>query len=149
MRKMPALLLLLLPAAAAAGQAIQPGRWDVTSTIVDLAVPGVPGFLLRMAKGKSKTEHKCLPPGQEIAALLAPDPKAGCHVDSLRIADGRYAQQLSCPQKKGGPVRIIRTGSYDGNGFAGRVQMSGQTPKGAMNVTLDQHAAHAAGACRT
>lgn len=140
-------IVLLIPAAAI-GQAIPPGRWDITSTVVDLAVPGVPGFLLRMARGKSKTERKCLAPGQDVAALLAPDPKAACHVDSIRVADGRYLQVLSCPQKRGGPMRITRSGSYDANGFTGRVEMTGQTPKGAMNVTLDQHAARAAASCR-
>ena len=85
--------------------------------------------------------------GISVAALLAPDPKAQCHIDSQQIADGRYSQTLTCPQKQGPPIKIRRAGSYDASGFAGRLDMSGQTPKGAMSMILDQKATHAAGAC--
>ena len=149
MRVVIALALLLLPSATAA-QSIQTGRWDVTSTAVDLVVPGAPAFLLRMIKGRSKSERKCISPelsATGVAALLAPDPKAQCHIDSQQIADGRYSQTLTCPQKQGPPIKIRRAGSYDASGFAGRLDMSGQTPKGAMSMILDQKATHAAGAC--
>ena len=43
--------LALVPAPAAA-QSIPAGRWDVVSTAVDLVIPGAPGFLLRMIKGR-------------------------------------------------------------------------------------------------
>ena len=146
----PLLLLLVLPTPASA-QAIPAGRWDVVSTAVDLVFPGAPGFMLRMMKGRSKTEHKCLAPtaAQDgVAALLAPDPKAQCRVDSIQIGNGRYSQALTCPQKKGDPIRISRAGSYDAAGFTGRLKMAGQTPKGAMAITIDQTARHVAGTCR-
>jgi hypothetical protein len=139
-------LLLLLPAVGAAEPLAQE-RWDVTSTVVDLTVPGAPGFLLRMAKGKSRAEHKCVAPGQTVAALLAPDPKARCRIDMQRIADGRYMQALTCPQKNGAPMHVSRAGTYDASGFVGRAEMTGQTPKGTMTVVLDQRAARIAGRC--
>ena len=146
--------LIILTAAApsiVAAQAIAPGKWDVTSTAVELNIPGAPGFLLRMMKGRSKTEHKCVAPEQAkggIAALLTPDPKARCRVDSVRVEGGQYAQVLSCPQKKGPPITISRSGSYDANGFTGHLQMAGSTPKGAMSIKLDQRAVHVTGTCR-
>ncbi|RYE93532.1 MAG: DUF3617 family protein, partial [Oxalobacteraceae bacterium] len=94
-------LMLIGLSTTATAQVVQPGDWDVTSKVVDLTVPGVPGFLLRMMKGKSKAERKHLSSGQGIETLLMPDPKARCRIDSQRVADGRYAQSLSCPQKKG------------------------------------------------
>ena len=121
---------------------MQPGDWDITSTVVDLTVPGVPGFLLRMMKGKSKAKRKHLSSGQGIETLLTPDPKARCRIDSQRVADGRYAQSLSCPQKKGHWIRISRTGTYDATGFTGRATVAGLTPKGALNIVLDQRATH-------
>ncbi len=142
--------LLLLPGAVAA-QAIQPGPWNITSTAVTLDIPGAPGFLLRMMKGRSKSERKCVPSEQAsngVAALLVPDPKARCHVDSQQIANGAYHQALTCPQKQRPPIRITRSGTYDASGFAGRLTMEGQTPKGAMHIVLDQKAVHAAGICR-
>lgn len=135
--------LVLVPASAIpiAAQAVAPGRWDITTTIVNLSVPGVPGFIERLVRGKSKAEHKRLPAPQGMEALLAPDPKARCHVDSQRIADGRYAQALTCPQKRGEPVHIARTGTYDAAGFAGLATLNGTTPKGPMSIVMSQRAA--------
>ncbi|GAA0662913.1 hypothetical protein FHT00_001329 [Sphingomonas insulae] len=151
----PLLLAALVPAALVPGnadaQAIPAGRWDVVSTAVDLVIPGAPGFIVRMMKGRSKTEHKCLSPAAAqagVAALLAPDPKAKCRVDALQVGGGRYSQALSCPQKKGTPIQIARNGSFDASGFSGRLKMAGQTPKGAMSVTIDQTARHVAGPCK-
>lgn len=146
---------LVLISATAPGtgdaQAIAPGRWDVVSTAVDLVVPGTPGFMLRMMKGRSRTEQKCVAPAAAqggIAALLVPDPKSNCRVDRVQIAGGRYSQALTCPQKKGGPMQITRSGTYGADGFSGRLQMNGQTPKGALAITIDQTARHVAGKCR-
>jgi hypothetical protein len=143
-----AAVLFSLPASAAA-QSPPFERWDVTSTVVDLSVPGAPGFLLGMAKGKSRAEHKCVAAGHTVAALLAPDPKAQCRIDKQQIGDGRYMQALTCPQKRGAPMQVNRTGTYNGSGFVGRAEMRGQTPKGAIHIVLDQRAARIAGKCNT
>lgn len=141
-------LLFALPAVAVA-QANSSERWDVTSTVVDLTVPGAPGFVLRMAKGKSRAEHKCIAGGQTAAALLTPDPKAQCRIDKQQIADGRYVQALTCPQKRGSPMQVNRVGTYDASGFVGRAEMTRATPKGQVRIVLDQRAARVAGKCRT
>jgi hypothetical protein len=138
----PLLMLVLAPLAASATvQTVPAGRWDVTSTMVELSVPGVPGFMLRMMRGKSKAEHKRLSAGQGVEALLAPDPKAQCRIDSQRVAEGRYTQTLSCPQKRGTPLHIARTGTYDRTGFVGQATVTGTTDKGAMRIVLSQRAA--------
>lgn len=144
MRRLFAAAFVLFPAAADA-QAVQPGAWDVTSKVVDLTVPGVPGFLVRMMRGKSKAEHKLLAAGQGVEALLAPDPKARCSVDSQRVTGGRCAQALTCPQKKGEPMHIVRAGTYDATGFVGRATVAGTTPKGSLNIVLEQRAARVGG----
>ena len=148
-RRWLAFALLISPVSVLA-QSIQPGKWDVTSTAVDLVVPGAPAFLLRMMKGKSKTERKCLDQSAAstgVAALLVPDPKAQCRVESLQVGAGRYAQSLTCQQKSGPPIRIRRAGTYDASGFAGRLEMAGETPKGPMSMVLDQKATHSIGTC--
>ena len=72
MRKYLGLIILVTPAAASA-QSIAPGRWDIVSTAVDLVIPGAPGFLLKMMKGRSKTEHKCVTPvSAETGTATAP-----------------------------------------------------------------------------
>lgn len=150
MTRLPVLLLIALPGAALA-QSAQPGNWDITSTAVDLTIPGAPGFLLRMMKGRSRTEHKCLPPGEApagVAALFIPDPKANCRVDHSRIAGGRIDHLMFCPQKKGEPIRVARVGSYTATSFTARMIMSGQTPKGPMRVIADQRARPTAPTCR-
>jgi hypothetical protein len=131
---------LLAASDMATAQTFHSGAWDVTSTVVTLSVPGVPGFLQRMAQGRSKAEHKRLAPGQGIEALLAPDPKARCTVDGQRAADGRYQQMLTCPQKRGDPLRIVRAGTYGAEGFDGRATVDGVTPKGLLHIVLDQRA---------
>lgn len=137
----PIAIALILAPAGAAAQAVPPGAWDVTSTVRELSVPGVPGFLQRMARGRSKAEHKRLSAGQGVEALLAPDPAARCHVDSQIVAAGRYAQALTCPQKRGGSLTIARAGTYDAAGFAGTATVTGATPKGPLHIALDQRAA--------
>ena len=147
-RLVPALVLLT---GAADVQPIAPGNWAVTSTATAIDVPGVPAFMLRMMKGRSKTEYKCVAPDQAamgVTALLAPDPKANCRVESLQAANGRYTQAIACPQKNGPSLKIERVGTYDATGFTGRLQMAGTTPKGAMSMTLDQHATRVPGACK-
>jgi hypothetical protein len=149
MRKLIGVALFALPGAALA-QAVQPGAWVITSRAVTLDIPGAPALLLRMLKGRSKSERKCVSPEQAsngVAALLVPDPKAQCHMDSQQIASGLYHQALTCPQKQGSPIRITRNGTYDASGFTGRLDMGGQTPKGTMSITLDQKATHITGAC--
>lgn len=136
------LLALATLSDTAAAQVMQPGDWDVTSKVVDITVPGVPGFLVRMMKGKSKAERKRLSSGQGIETLLAPDPKAQCRIDSQHVVGGRYTQTLSCPQKKGDWMRINRTGTYDATGFTGRATVNGTTPKGILNIVLDQRASY-------
>ena len=132
----------MLPSAAlAADQALAPGHWEVTSTTVDMSVPGLPGFLVRMLQGKSKTERKRLLVGQGTEALIAPDPKARCQVDVQHVADGRYEQALTCPQKGGEPVHVMRVGTYNRTGFVGRATVTGTTSKGSLRIVLTQRAA--------
>jgi hypothetical protein len=140
-RLLAAALIVLPSAALAADQALAPGRWDVTSTTVEMSVPGLPGFVARMMQGKSKAEHKRLSAGQGVEVLLAPDPKARCHVDAQHVADGKYDQTLTCPQKRGEPVHVARAGTYDKTGFVGRVTVTGTTSKGPMRIVLNQRAA--------
>ena len=140
-RDLAAALILLPSAAIAADQAFAPGSWDVTSTTVDISVPGLPGFIARMVQGNSEAEHKRLLAGQGAEALIAPDPKAQCHVDFQHVADAKYDQALTCPQKRGEPVHVSRTGTYDSTGFVGRAIVSGATSKGPMRIGLNQRAA--------
>ncbi len=76
--------------------------------------------------------------------LLQPDPKARCVVDSQRIANGRYAQALSCPQKQGEPLRITRSGTYDSSGFSGQATVTGVTSRGDLRIILNQRAGRVA-----
>jgi len=108
--------------------------------------------MLRMMKGRSKVEHKCLLPDQARAgagALFAPDPKSKCTVERSQIAGGHIDQVMMCPQKKGPPVRAVRTGSYTANSFAARLVMAGDMPKGPMRVVIDQAGSRTEAKCRS
>ena len=150
MKMIPIACLLVVPAVVHS-QAIQPGQWTGKITVRELVAPGVPGFLLRMARGKSQTEKKCVAPAQAAAGpaiLLAPDPKAKCTVASQRLENGRYEQVLSCPRKNGAPLRVERSGRYDANGLAGEVRMAGTSPKGAFRFVGDQVVTRTKATCK-
>jgi hypothetical protein len=140
-RTIAAALIMLSSASVAEAQALAPGSWDVTSTTVEMVVPGLPGFIARMMQGKSKAEHKRLSAGQGIEGLIAPDPTARCRVDAQHLANGKYDQTLTCPQKKGEPVQVVRSGTYDASGFVGQATVTGKTAKGPMRIVLNQRAA--------
>lgn len=149
--RIPILFLSLAIPANLSAQAIQPGEWTGKVTVRELVVPGAPGFLLSMAKGKSRTEKKCVPPAlaaQGAVALLSPDPKAKCTVEQQRLNGGRYEQILSCPQKKAGPMKVTRQGSYDANGLTGNVVMTGPTAKGTMRFAGDQSVRRTKATCK-
>ena len=145
LRTLAAAFIMLPSAALAADLALAPGKWDVTSTTVEMSVPGVPGFIARIMTGKSKTEHKRLSAGQGVEALIAPDPKARCRVNVRHVADGKYEQVLTCPQKRGEPVHVTRSGTYDKTGFVGRATVTGTTSKGPMRIVLSQRAVRVGG----
>jgi hypothetical protein len=134
------LLVLVMAAAAPSMPDLPPGRWDVESKVVEFAAPGVPSVFARMVRGRSKVEHKRLNLGASVETLLAPDPKARCRVESQRIADGRYAQELACPQKDGRSLQVSRSGTYGAFGFVGRAIVTGATGKGMLRIVLDQRA---------
>ncbi len=147
-------VLIVVSAGAAAQPAqapVQPGEWTATVTVREMVVPGAPSFLLSMAIGKSRDEKKCITP--ELAArgavsLLAPDPKANCTVERQQVAGGRYEQILSCPQRRGTPMRVVRQGSYDANGLRGTAVMTGPSEKGAVRIAADQVVRRTGATCR-
>lgn len=145
-------LLLFTPVllGAMVPEPIQPGRWEVTSTIAELTAPGAPAFLVRMARGGSRTAGRCIAPAQAaggIAAVLAPEAKARCTLERQVIADGRFTQTLACAQKEGAPLKIERVGSYDANGYRARATMMRETAKGAVRVVVNQAARRTRATC--
>ncbi len=142
--------VLLCPAATSA-QSLPAGNWAIKSTAVDLEIPGAPGFMLRMMRGNSKTEHKCIAPDQArtgVATLFVPRPDAKCTVERAQFDGGRIDHVMLCPQKKGPPMRVVRAGSYGASGFTARMTMTGQTDKGAMRIVADQVATRAGPTCK-
>lgn len=135
-------IAMLLPVVTAAAETpMLAGRWDVRSTNVEMSIPGMPSFVASLLRGRSKVEHKRLTTGQGIEALLAPDPEARCRVTLQHVAEGRYHQTLTCPQKRGNPVQVVRSGTYDSRGLVGEATVTGVTAKGPMRIALAQRAA--------
>ncbi len=151
MRSILLATLLLIPAPLGA-QAVAPGGWTAKTTVRELDVPGLPKFLVRRARGKSRSEAKCIAPAQAstgIAQLLTPAPKAKCTVERQQVANGRFEQVMLCPQKKGSPMRVERAGAYSAAGIVGTVTMSGQTPKGPMKALADQTITRTGATCKS
>ena len=85
---------------------------------------------------------------KRVAALFVPKPEARCTVERAQFAGGRIDHVMTCPQKKGPPMRIVRAGSYGATGFTARMTMTGDTDKGAMRIVADQVAARTGPVCK-
>jgi hypothetical protein len=93
-RSVAAALIILPSAALAADQTLAPGGWDVTSTMVEMSVPGLPNFLARTMNGKLQAEHQRLSGSQGVEALIASDAKARCRVDTEHVT-GQHVTGVS------------------------------------------------------
>ena len=137
-----------LPILLAAATPVPAGRYDVTFRVSDVGADGVPSFLLRMAKGRTRTERKCVPSGEGgPAVLIAPDAKAKCRVDRQTIANGRFEQQFTCPQKDGRTTTAVRNGAFTPTGYTASLVITGTTPKGKLRLTGEQTARYAGARC--
>ena len=95
---------MLLPAVTVAAETPMPaGKWDIRFTNVEMSIPGMPAFIARLMRGRSKVEPKRLTTGQGIEALLAPDPKANCRVTFQQIAGVDTARHS--PARKNGAIQ--------------------------------------------
>ena len=136
-------LLLAAPMAllfACSGSAVtlQPGQWEMTTTMTDVQVPGAPEAMAAQMKAamasQPRTESRCITP-EEAAnptrGMMSPSGNAqGCTFTDQTFAGGVIRMAGTCPAPAGGgQVRTSLEGSYTATTMEAR--LSAQVDAGA------------------
>ncbi len=119
------LAALLLPAAAFAQ--VQPGQWEIVTTVSAVDMPGAPPFVANMMKGKPIKISHCLTP-QDAAKgpqeLMKTNKE--CRFTRYSMAGGKLDSVMVCNQN-GGTMTATSSGTMTPTGFttSGRTVMTG------------------------
>ena len=135
---MRTLLLIGFVAAGAStvafAQMVRPGKWQTTSTITAVDMPGAPPQVAAMMKGRPTTVTSCVTPEQ-----AAKDPRAlmgadkSCKVQNYSMAGGRLSATMVC-QQRGSTVTVATAGTFTPTAYSAisHIVTSGE---GAMKMT--------------
>lgn len=135
---------------AASGIRLDPGRWEATSQVEKIDMPGItPQVREMMNKSMSKTSFaSCLTPAQ------AAKPEAGffqnkgdnCKFNSFSMENGKIDGVLVCSgaQQK---QTMTMSGTYSPDAYSMHIEINGDTPRGAMSMAVSTSAKQV-GKCR-
>lgn len=126
MRILLAAALLAMPGVVAA-QAVQPGQWDIATTIDSIDMPGAPPQVAAMMRGRTTHIKHCI--SAEDAAKGPQElmkSNKSCRFTRYSMAGGKLDSEMTCTQG-GGTMTAVSTGSFTPTSFAttGTVTMSG------------------------
>jgi hypothetical protein len=115
-----------IPALASA-EAIQPGQWDIVTTVQSVEMPGAPPQIAAMMKGKPVRVSQCITPAD---AAKGPQEmmksNKQCRFTRYSMAGGKLSSEMVCDQR-GGTMTATSTGSFTPTGFTatGRTVITG------------------------
>ena len=127
MRLILAAVAIALPASAVLAQAVQPGQWDIVTTVDSVDMPGAPPEVAAMMKGKPIRVSQCLTPEQ---AARGPQEmiksNKDCHFTRYSMTGGRLDSEMVC-QQHGTTMTATSSGTFTPTSFTttGRTVMSG------------------------
>ena len=99
-------LAVAVPAAAPA-QLMQPGQWEITSTITSIK-GNLPPSVMASMKGRPNVIRQCITPAQAAQGprdIMKARPD--CKFDKFTMSGGKYASQMQCKD-----MRVSATGNY-------------------------------------
>jgi hypothetical protein len=120
--------LFALPVAAmAAPTAVQPGQWEVLTTVEAVDIPGAPPAVAAMMKRKPVSVKYCITPEEAARGpqdMMKSD--KSCRFTRYAMAGGKLSSEMVCTQS-GATVTATREGSFTPTGFnlRARTVMSG------------------------
>jgi hypothetical protein len=127
MRRIASFVVLAASPALAAAQAVQPGQWDILTTVQSVDMPGAPPQMAAMMKGRPIRVSQCI-----TAADAAKGPQQlmksnkQCRFTRYSMTGGRLSSEMVCDQG-GGTMTATSTGSFTPTSFTttGRTVMTG------------------------
>lgn len=105
---------LLAGAAHAADSPVTPGKWQTTTTILSMAMPGMPPGVLKSMQAKPTTLTICITPQQAAAGPrdMISQSNGACRYRSFSAVGGRINAVMACNAGQAGPQTIAISGSY-------------------------------------
>ena len=127
------LLLLGVASAASAESPVTPGKWQTTTVVEAMAVPGMPPEMARRMAGKPITTTICITPKQAAAGPQDVITKSNdaCRYRQFKASAGRIEAVMECKTGTPTPQLIAISGSYSPTAYDIRSKMTG----GAMQST--------------
>jgi len=131
-------------AGAGSGVTMRPGRWELKTTIDDMATPGVPAAAqarMKAMMGQGRTATMCMTPedvkrpgGKVLTGQESPD----CTFEHYDMAGGKLDASMRC-DFKGLSTRTTINGTFAPDSFTNHVtsQMTGAGGKRTMKMTME------------
>ena len=122
-----------------AAVAMQPGEWEMTTTVTRMTVPGMPAGMNAPLPGP-QTARNCLTPEEAAQAsenFLSETTGAGegCTSESGSMSGGRIQATIQCNRPEG-QVRMTMTGQYTATTLEMTQQVQTRAP-GGQNVEME------------
>lgn len=124
-------------AAAASGMdKPEPGRWEVTSEVVELDIPGMPPEMKDMAKGMFAnmfaSTNYCLTPEQadQDPASVWKETQGDCTWERFDMNGNDVDAKAVCTDPQGGTATMTMTGTHSATAYDAENEMVMETPEG-------------------
>lgn len=116
-------MVALLAGTPLAASEVKPGKWQMTMTIDNMSMPGMPPEALAMMKGRPTVTSYCMTPEETKAdpkKMLAAD--KSCKINRFNMSGGKMLADMSCKTDQG-PANILVEGSYTETSYQTRQTM--------------------------
>jgi hypothetical protein len=128
---MRAIVLLTIAGAAQAADAaespVTPGKWQTTTTVESMTMPGVPPEMTRSMMGKPISVTVCISPEEAAAGPrdVIGKTNGACRYRSFSAAAGRINAVMECKAGSATPQVIEMAGSYSPTSYEISSKMTG------------------------
>lgn len=121
-------------------QAIHPGQYRTTVTIVSMNVPGMPAGMAEKMRAQPNVSEDCVT-SDDIAeltrkSLVDADEGQTCSDNTINSANGHIEGSATCHNEDGVSYTMQITGTYGADHVVMDMNVSGQTPGGPMSQQM-------------
>lgn len=120
----------LLAACSGSAVTLQPGQWEMTTTMTNIEVPGAPEAVAAQMRAamasQARTQNECITPEEAanpVGAMMNPGGNTqGCTFSEQTFAGGVMRMAASCPAPQGGgSMRTSLNGTYTATTMEGQI----------------------------